>query len=126
MKKLIVLVLALALGGCATELAKFKEVYSLATTTTVPPSVLIAAANSFDIAEGTATNYLVYCKAHRAEAACGADNLRAVIKYTRTGRAARNQAETYISTNTNAPSAIYTTIVAAVNQLNSTPKGTAQ
>ena len=117
MKKLIIIALAIGLGACA----QLKTVYSLVTDTAVSPTQVIVAANSFDAIEGTATQYLVYCKSNLTVPACSADNRRAVIKYTRAGRAARNQLETYIVQNANAPSAIYNTLVAAINSLNATP-----
>lgn len=114
---LAIALLALSLGACA----QIKTVYSLVTDTVVSPTQVIVAANSFDALEGTATQYLVYCKSNLTKPACSADNRRAVIKYTRAGRAARNQLETYIVQNTNAPSAVYNTLVAAINSLNATP-----
>jgi hypothetical protein len=109
---------SLALGGCASELQKLHTVYSIVTETTVSPSTIIVAANSFDALEATATQYLTYCKANLSTSACSADNRRAVIKAVRAGRAARNQLETYVTSNTAAPSAIYNTLVAAINTLN--------
>jgi hypothetical protein len=109
--------LALALGGCA----QLKTVYSLVTDTVVSPTQVIVTANAFDALEGSATQYLVYCKANLATSTCSAANRRAVIQYVRAGRAARNQLETYIVQNANAPSAVYNALVAAVNSLNATP-----
>lgn len=109
---------SLALGGCASELQKLHTVYSIVTETTVSPSTIIVAANSFDALEATATQYLSYCKANLSTSACSADNRRTVIKAVRAGRAARNQLETYVTNNTAAPSAIYNTLVAAINTLN--------
>lgn len=109
---------AIGLGGCASELQKLKTVYSVVTETTVSPSTIIVASNSFDALEATATQYLTYCKANLSTSPCSADNRRAVIKAVRAGRAARNQLETYVTNNTAAPSAIYNTLVAAINTLN--------
>lgn len=109
---------AISLGGCASELQKLHTVYSIVTETTVSPSTIIVAANSFDALEATATQYLTYCKANLTASACSADNRRTVIKAVRAGRAARNQLETYVTNNTAAPSAIYNTLVAAINTLN--------
>jgi hypothetical protein len=109
---------AISLGGCASELQKLKTVYSVVTETTVSPSTIIVASNSFDALEATATQYLTYCKTNLSTSACSADNRRTVIKAVRAGRAARNQLETYVTNNTAAPSAIYNTLVAAINALN--------
>jgi hypothetical protein len=117
MKKILILVLVLGLGACA----QLKTAYQLVTDTAVSPTQIIVAANSFDALEGTATQYLVYCKSNLAVPACSAANRRAVIKYTRAGRAARNQLETYIVQNANAPSAIYNSLVSAINSLSATP-----
>src|SRR6266478_1458100 len=87
------LVLMLLLSGCAN----LKNVYSIITEATVSPTQIIVAANAFDALEGTATQYLVYCKANLATAICSADNRRSVIKYVRSGRAARNQLESYVA-----------------------------
>ena len=124
MRKLLCIASFVVLAGCA----QVTTAYKLITDTTVTPAVLLTAANSFDILEGTATQYLVYCKTNLTTTACSASNRRTVIKYVRSGRAARNQAETYISSQTNAPSAIYNTLVAAINNLNTSPaqKGAAQ
>jgi len=117
MKKLgLVIVLALSLGGCA-QLQTLTQVV----TATVSPTQAIVAANAFDAAESGATAYLVYCRTNLATAICSADNRRAVIKYTRAGRAARNQIETTINSGSSVPSALYNTLIAAVTNLRSTP-----
>jgi hypothetical protein len=115
---------SLALGGCAAELQKLQTVYSVVTQTSVPPTTIIVAANSFDALEATATQYLSYCKANLTTSACSATNRRTVIQAVRAGRAARNQLETYVTNNTNAPSAIYNALVAAINTLNTSPVST--
>lgn len=117
MKKITIkLMLALSLGGCAT-IQTLQQVAG----TTVTPTQAIVAANAFDAAESGATAYLVYCKANLTTAVCSADNRRAVLKYTRAGRAARNQIETAIQTQTSVPAELYNTLVAAVTNLKATP-----
>lgn len=120
MRKLL-LVLTLALGGCAQQLQELKTVYTTATGIAVTPAALIAVANSFDVAQALASDYLVYCKSNLTTSPCSADNRRQVIKYVRSARAARNQAESYIVQNANAPGVVYTTLVAAINGLSTTP-----
>src|SRR6266436_7253098 len=118
MKRLaLVLALALTLSACAN----LKTAYQVITEASVSPTQIIVAANAFDALEGTATQYLVYCKANLITTICSADNRRGVIKWVRTGRAARNQLETYIASNTTGPAAVYNTLIAAINQLNLTP-----
>jgi len=117
MKKLaLILTLAVGLAGCST-LQTLQQVAG----TPVSPTQAIVAANAFDAAESAATAYLVYCKTNLSTAACSADNRRSVIKYTRAGRAARNQIETAISTNTSVPAALYNSLVAAVTNLKASP-----
>lgn len=115
---------SLALGGCASELQKLHTFYNVVTQTTVPPNTIIVAANSFDALEATATQYLSYCKANLSTSACSAANRRTVIKAVRAGRAARNQLETYVTSNTAAPSAIYNALVAAINTLTTSAAST--
>src|SRR6266446_4203788 len=61
------------------------------------------------IMAATATQYLVYCKANLTTAICSADNRRSVIKYVRSGRAARNQLETYVAAGNAGPAGLYNT-----------------
>lgn len=124
---ILLLPIALLSFGCAQQLQELKNVYSLVTSATVSPTAIIVAGNSFDALEGTGTQYLIYCKSFRTDPICApgtVDNpgpLRQVLKYTRAGRAARNQLETYITTNTAAPSILYNTLITAINNLNTTP-----
>jgi len=117
---LVVFLLAFSIGACA-QLRAIQTVYSIATEATVSPQTIIVAANSFDALQATATQYLIYCKTNLATPICVADNRRQVIKYVRVGRAARTQLETYIASGQAGPSALYNTLVAAINQLNQTP-----
>lgn len=117
MKRLaLAAVLALALGGCSTL-----QTLTAVTTASVTPTQAIVAANAFDAAESGATAYLVYCKSNLSTAQCSAANRRSVIRYTRAGRAARNQIETAIQTQTSVPAALYNSLVAAVDNLKATP-----
>lgn len=117
MKKVIAIILALSLGGCATELAKLQTAYSIVTQTTVSPQAILVTANAFDALEAGATQYLVWCKTNLTSAACSASNRRIVIKAGRSGRAARNQLEPYITSGSAGPKAIYDTLSAAVDAL---------
>jgi len=115
MRKIALLAAALALSGCAA-LHTIENVYTYASTATVQPQTIIVAANAFDAAEATATQWLLYCRAHQG--ACAKETRRTVIRAVRSGRAARNQLETYLSQSIPAPGAIYNTLVVAINQLN--------
>jgi hypothetical protein len=116
MKWLLPLAFALFLGACST-LSNLER----AATSSVTPTQAIVAANAFDAAESGATAFLTYCKSTPADATCVPANRRAVIKYVRAGRAARNQMETYIQTSASVPSAVYNTVVAAMDNLKATP-----
>lgn len=122
MKKLL-LIVVLALGGCSA-IQTLQQVAGTAVTSTQA----LVAANAFDAIESSATAYLVYCKSNLSTSACSASNRTSVISYTRAGRAARNQIETYIQTSATIPSAVYNTLVAAVNNLKASPaaNGSAQ
>ncbi len=116
----LILALALSLSAC-TALQKLQTAYSIVTEATVTPTQVVVAANAFDGLEGTATQYLVYCKANLTTAICSADTRRKVIKAVRIGRAARTQLEASIASGGNGPSPIYNTLVTAINELNTTP-----
>jgi len=117
MKKIFaLLVVGLALSGCAEF-----DTLTTAITSSVTPTEAIVAANAFDAAESGATAYLVYCKSNKTDANCSSTNRRSVISYTRQGRAARNQVETYVQSSTTIPSAIYNTLITATTSLKSSP-----
>lgn len=129
MKKLLIIsLLCLGLGGCASlssDIAKLSQVYTVVTTATVPPTTIIITANAFDALKATATNYGKYCiQGKFIDAICSAGNRRKVVQFVRSGTAARNQLELSITTNTPATATIYNTLVAAVNGLKSTPVAT--
>lgn len=118
MRKLLpVLLGTVLLGGCAQLDNNLTNAYDLLTQTSIPPTALIVAANSFDAIEATATNYLVYCKTNTAFQACAKSNRQAVIKAVRAGRILRTQVESYISTGTNAPPALYQEALGIVTTL---------
>ncbi len=118
MKRIILaLTLSLSLAGCST-LATVQQV----ATATVPASVVIPAANSFDILKGTATNYGRYCIANKMpEPICSASNRRIVIKFVRTGTSARNQLEASLINGQPAAASVYNVLVAAIQGLQGTP-----
>lgn len=125
MRFVAAIILALALGGCATELQKLQSVYTVVTGATVSPQAIVVAANSFDALEGTATTYLVYCRKNLATAICSAQNRRIVIGAVRTGRNARNQLETYVARQTPAPAPLYNVLITAINALTSSAASSA-
>lgn len=116
-KLLVILALGLSLAGCST-LKTFQQV----ATTTVPASVVIPAANAFDILKAAATNYGRYCIALRmAPSICDASTRRIVIKAVRTGTGARNQMEVSVANNQPALASVYNILVSAVQSLQASP-----
>ncbi len=117
MKKILIIGLALFLSACAQI-----QAIETAATATVTPTQAIIAANAFNAVKAGATAFLTYCSQTPVDSTCSATNRRNVIAYTRSGTAARNQIETYISSGgTSVPSAIYNTLVAAVTNLKASP-----
>lgn len=121
MKRLILAAaLALSLGACST-LDTINTIQQVATAT-VPASVVIPAANAFDILKGTAVNYGRYCIANKMpEPICSASNRRIVVKFVRSGTSARNQLEVSLTTGQPATASVYNTLVAAIQGLKGTP-----
>jgi hypothetical protein len=113
----------IGLTSCATlnsDIAKLQQVYTVATTTSVPPQTVIVAANAFDALKATAINYATYCiQGKFVDPICSAANRRKVVQFVRSGTTVRNQLEVSIATNTPAASTLYNILVAAVNGLNS-------
>lgn len=123
MKKIILAAtLALSLAGCAS-LGIVQQV----ATATVPATVVIPTANAFDVLKGTAANYGRYCIQQKmAPAICSVDIRRAVIKFVRSGTAARNQLEGSLASGEPAAATVYNLLVAAVQGLQGTPVATFQ
>jgi hypothetical protein len=106
--------LAISLGGCAT----FEKDWAIVTGTTISPTQIIVAANAFDAAEASATQYLLYCKAQATPPSyCARATRVSVISGVRAGRAVRAQLEPYIVSGTAGPAALYNSLVAAVTSL---------
>jgi hypothetical protein len=121
MKRIGVILLCLALVGCAN----LQGIYTLATTATVPATSVVIAANSFDALKATAINYAHYCVDQKfPQPVCSASNRRAVIKAVRAGTAARIQLEASINTGQPAIATVYNTLISAVNALTASPINT--
>lgn len=120
------LAVTLAFGGCAS-LDIARRAYVAATETTVPASVVIPAANAFDILKASATNYGRYCISKQmAPAVCSASTRRIVIKAVRLGTGARNQLEASVASGQPAAASIYNVLVAAVTDLQASPAASPQ
>lgn len=115
MKKLLFAALLLfPLGGCAT----LQTDWTIITGASVSPTQIIVAANAFDAAEATATQYLNYChSAVPAPSYCALTTRQSLVKAVRAGIAARKQLEPYITSGAAGPSALYNTLVATVQAL---------
>jgi hypothetical protein len=126
MKKLIAIAaLGLTLGGCAGELAKLQQVYTVATTTTVPADVVRPAANTFDILKGTAANFASYCIANKfTPTGCDVGTRRRISTFVKQGTQARVQLRASLSTNQPALATVYKLLVNAVTGLQATPAAT--
>lgn len=122
--------IAVTLAGCAglqKQIDVATGIYDTVTTTTVPASAVIPAANTFNILKGAATNYGRYCISQKmAPSICSADIRRQVIRAVRSGTAARNQLETSLATGQPAAASIYNVLVAAVNGLKQSPVSSEQ
>lgn len=119
MRKLLILPLLFVLGGCAAipALQKLESFYEDISGSTVSPQNVYIAANAFDASKTLATSYFTYCRTRLSSGICNAANRRFVLKYIRSGTAARNQLETYLVAGTPAPTQIYKTLIAAVDAL---------
>lgn len=117
MRKIALAILvAFGVSGCAA-IQTLQSVYEVATTTEVTPQQALIAANAFNAIQGTATQYLVYCKPRLAEPVCSAVNRRVVIRGVRAGRAARNQIEASLTTGKPVPAQVYNSLMAIVKSL---------
>lgn len=130
MKRIILIaLLSFPLAGCAAELAKFQQVYTVATTATVGPSQAAIAVSSFEVLEAGATEYFKYCKINPSTPACSPGTkavpgpLRLAIKYDRQGRAARDQIKAAGKTGQLISATVYNLLTQAINSLPSIING---
>lgn len=129
-KLLYACMIAISVAGCAGLQKKIDlatGVYTAVTETTVPASVVIPAANAFDVLKAAATNFARYCiKNQMLPSVCSADIRRGVIRAVRSGTAARNQLEVSVETGQPALGSVYNVLVAAVNGLKASPANTSE
>jgi hypothetical protein len=132
-KRLIPILLAIGLAGCATlttDFTKLQQVFTLATTATVPASVAQVAVSSFQVLEAGATEYFKYCKTTPADTRCNPGTLQApgplrlAIKYDRQGRTARDQIKAAGRTGALISSTTYNLLATAITNLTATPAST--
>ena len=116
MRKFIIAVtLALSLGGCAN----FQNAWGIVSGATVSPVAVYVARNSFDAAEVSATNYIVYCKVHPATYGCSRVAIAKLIPAVRSGRVARSNLTQFQKNNPGAlgPSGLYNALNAATSTI---------
>jgi pectin methylesterase-like acyl-CoA thioesterase len=123
---LIALTLSIALAGCANNpFTKLQQIYTVATTATVPAELVRPAANSFDILKGTAANFASFCiKNNFAPAVCDVDTRRKISTFVKQGTTARVALRASLATGQPALSTVYNLLVGAVNGLQGTPAAT--
>jgi hypothetical protein len=117
MRKLIAIGLLFGLVGCT----QLQNDINAITGASVNPTAVIVAANAFDAAEATATNYLRLkkCTATSGPICRNAAATKAIIPAIRSGRAARNNLETFMQNNPGVlgPTGLYNALTAATNTL---------
>ena len=122
MKKLLAIAaLAASLGGCATlstEWANLSNAVGTVTGSTVSPQAVIVAGNAMDALEGTAANYLNFCKANRTNVTCVnyVAARKKIIPAVRAVRVARVNLESFMAAHPGqlGPSGLYDALTAAL------------
>ena len=122
MKKIIIaLAVALALGGCGTTGTSLQNAYTTLTGTSVSPTAVYVAANSFDAVEATATNYLRLpkCTGSNGPVCRDPKATAKIIPAVRSGRVARTNLETFMKNNPGAlgPTGLYNALTTATATL---------
>jgi hypothetical protein len=123
MKKIAILIAALALSGCA-ELQKIKNAAEVVGEYRVSPTAVVVASNAFDAVEVTATNYLNLprCKKVRITVVCRDPTASAlIIPAVRSGRVARNNLQQFMISHPNqlGPGGVYDALTSAIDTINS-------
>lgn len=90
----VVALLVGSLGGCAVW-QKIETSFQAVTGAAVTVDAVAVAANSFDLAQATASKYLAFCKGS-ALSICAQSNKTIVVKAVYSGRTARNKLERFL------------------------------
>lgn len=104
MKRLFAaLAITLVLGGCAgTRVGDFIETVKSAATGTISPEAIYIAANTFDAAEVSATNYLRLKRCPQNAPFCRDPKVtKQLVPLIRSGRVARNNAIQWVKDHPN-------------------------
>lgn len=109
----------LLVAGCQ-PLSRIETAISTASDFTVPPQLIVIAANSFDAIEVTAKNVLVACTPAQRPAACNDTLLRQMIGGVRSGRDARAGLEGFLRAHPGqlGSKGLYDILVAATDTIN--------
>jgi hypothetical protein len=102
MKKLLIILLAIGLSGCA-QFDKLKLTAETIGEFTVSPTSVIIASNSFDALEVTATNYLKLpsCRKVVTVVCRNATATALIVPAVRSGRVARNNLQQFLAEHPN-------------------------
>lgn len=122
---LVAAALAFSIAGCTTidTIQKVQEVANA----TVPASVVIPAANTFNIVKAGATRFAEYCvREKHAPAICSVETRRSVVKAVRVGTGARDRMRDTLVNGTPASASIYNLMVGAIQDLKNSPANSAQ
>lgn len=122
MKRLLpVILLALGLAGCAT-IQNIEGAFNVVTTTTVQPSYVNIAVNTYYGLKATATQYGTYCITNKfPQPACSAANRRGVIKFVKAGDGAVSALQPALASGQPLLSTTYNALVGAINGLQAAP-----
>lgn len=122
MKALVIaLSVVLVLPGCS----RLKQAYESVSTTKVPPKLILVAANSFNAAKATATNYIRYCTPNPAPAGCNDNVIRGtLIPNMKAGTVARDKLEAFMDDHPGelGPRGTYDALVASTDIINAIVK----
>jgi hypothetical protein len=103
MKKLLIIALALSLGGCAgTKVGDFIGTIESAATGSVSPEAIYIARNAFDTVEVSARNYLSLPRCPKQAPICRDPSVTPqLIDAVRSGKDARNAATVFLKQHPN-------------------------
>jgi hypothetical protein len=125
-KMILAIALGLSLASCATIKADIASIEVIASGSVSPQKVLVAA-NAFDAAETTGTNYLGLPVCPQGAPACRTPAIVAiVVKSIRSGRSARNQLEAYMTAHPGSvvPVSYYNALATAIKAIQNAVSGT--
>lgn len=118
---IIALAAVLVLPGCA----RLKQAYETVSEAKVPPKLILIAANSFNAAKATATNYIRYCTPNPAPAGCNDKIIRGtLIPNMKAGTEAREKLELFMDEHPGelGPKGTYDALIASTDVINAIVK----